>query len=408
MIGLTASAAAIAPVLVSATAASPVTGLDLAGLNSAGLNSAGADLAGAGAAGLVGVLAAGLSGTLLPRLWRAFRRRTQRMPYGGAGAPRLLAEGLVEHLRQAGPAEALASVVAALHEGLGVTGVAVEVTDGLPGRLESGDVGADPRRIPLVWHGELVGSLLVGSRGPRRFALAHDRVLAALAPYAADAAHAVRVSADLRRSRERVLAAREEERRRIRRDLHDGLGQTLSTMAMTINMARVTLKDSAKAADSLLADLRTGMDAVTGDIRRLVYGLRPPALDDLGLEGALRALAGEGPPATRVTVSGDLAGLPPAVETAVYRIVQEALTNIRRHARASAAELEVTRTGALRVRIGDDGAGLPSTARAGVGTTSMRERAAELGGTCAITSRPGGGTVVEAVLPLPADARRRA
>ncbi len=394
VIGLAAPAAAIAPagMLVPATAASPVTGLDLAGV---------------GAAGLVGVLAAGLSGSLLPRLWRALRRRAWRMPYGGAGDPRLLAEGLVERLRQAGPAEALASVVSALHDNLGVTGVAVEVTDGLPGRLESGDVGADPRRIPLVWHGELVGSLLVGSRGPRRFDLAHDRVLAALAPYAADAAHAVRVSAYLRRSRERVLAAREEERRRIRRDLHDGLGQTLSTMAMTINMARITLRDSAQAADHLLADLRTGMDAVAGDIRRLVYGLRPPALDDLGLEGAILALAGEGPPATRVTVSGDLAGLPSAVETAVYRIVQEALTNVRRHARAGAAEVEVevTRTGTLRVRISDDGAGLPSTARAGVGTVSMRERAAELGGTCAITSRPGGGTVVEALLPLPVDTR---
>ncbi|GLX04162.1 ATP-binding protein [Microbispora sp. NBRC 16548] len=93
------------------------------------------------------------------------------------------------------------------------------------------------------------------------------------------------------------------------------------------------------------------------------------------------------------------------METAVYRIVQEALTNVRRHARAGAAEVEVTRTGTLRVRISDDGAGLPSTARAGVGTVSMRERAAELGGTCAITSRPGGGTVVEALLPLPVDTR---
>ncbi|WP_260615418.1 sensor histidine kinase [Microbispora sp. KK1-11] len=392
VIGQAAPAAALAPagMLVPATVASPATGLDLAGV---------------GAAGLVGVLAAGLSGSLLARLWRALRRRARRTPYGGVGDPRLLTEGLVERLRQAGPAEALASVVGALRDNLGVTGVAVEVTDGLPGRLESGDVGANPRRIPLVWHGELVGSLLVGSRGPRRFALAHDRVLAALAPYAADAAHAVRVSADLRRSRERVLAAREEERRRIRRDLHDGLGQTLSTMAMTINMARITLQDSAKAADHLLADLRTGMDAVAGDIRRLVYGLRPPALDGLGLEGAIRALAAEGPPATRVTVSGDLAGLSSAVETAVYRIVQEALTNVRRHARAGAAEVEVTRTSTLRVRISDDGAGLPSAARAGVGTASMRERAAELGGTCAITSRPGGGSVVEALLPLPVDAR---
>ncbi|GAA3804405.1 hypothetical protein GCM10022226_25360 [Sphaerisporangium flaviroseum] len=354
----------------------------------------------------VGGLAAALfAGAFFQPMRRALQRSVDRMLYGSVGDPRLLAERLTQELRRADPAEALTSVITVVRDGLGVTGTAVEVTDGQPRYLESGVVGTDPRRIPLVWHGELVGSLLIGPQGPRRFAVAHDdRVLATLTPYAADVAHAVRMAANLQRSRERILTAREEERRRLRRDLHDGLGQTLSSMAMTINIARVTLKDSVKAADRLLVDLRTGMDAVGGDIRELVYGLRPPALDDLGLEGAIRALAGGGPPTTQVTVSGDLAELPAAVEVAVYRIVQEALTNIHKHARAGTAQVEVARTDALRVRISDDGAGLPSTVRAGVGTASMRERAAELGGTCTTTSSPGGGTVVEALIPLPSNA----
>ncbi|MBO4275110.1 two-component sensor histidine kinase [Microbispora triticiradicis] len=350
---------------------------------------------------VAGLAAALFAGAFFQPLRRTLQRGVDRMLYGSAGDPHVLAGRLTEELRRAGPAEALASVVAVVREGLGVTGLALEVAGGRPRYVESGEVGADPRRVPLVWHGELVGSLLVGPQGPRRFPAAHDeRVLATLTPYAADVAHAVRMAASLQRSRERILATREEERRRLRRDLHDGLGQTLSSMAMTINVARLSLKDSVTAADKLLVDLRSGMDAVAADIRHLVYGLRPPALDEHGLEGAIRALAGEGPPATLVTVTGDLADLPAAVEVAVYRIVQEALTNVRRHARAGTAHVDVTRSEVLRVRVGDDGAGVPTTARAGVGSASMRERAAELGGGCTVTSSPDGGTVVEAVIPL--------
>ncbi|MDF2706027.1 MAG: two-component sensor histidine kinase, partial [Nonomuraea muscovyensis] len=259
--------------------------------------------------------------------------------YFGAGA---LSSLLVSGYDQiAGLASALfagASVVGVLRDGLAVEGVAVEVADGEPRYVESGRVGAAPREVPLVWHGERVGRLLVGQPGPRRFPAAHDeRVLATLTPHAADVAHAVRMAADLQRSRERILTTREEERRRLRRDLHDGLGQTLSAMAMTINIARSRLKKSPDSADALLQSLRSGMDAVAADIRELVYGLRPPALDDLGLERAVRELAGQSPPGTgtEVEAEGDLTGLPAAVEVAVYRIAQEALTNIRRHADAT-------------------------------------------------------------------------
>ncbi|MEV4396562.1 histidine kinase [Nonomuraea sp. NPDC049607] len=352
---------------------------------------------------IAGVAAALFAGAFFQPLRRVLQRAVDRLLYGSVGDPAVLAERLTQAVRRGDPAKALTSVVSVLRDGLAVEGVAVEVADGEPRYVESGRVGSEPRQVPLVWHGERVGRLFVGPPGPRRFPAAHnERVLATLTPYAADVAHAVRMAADLQRSRERILTAREEERRRLRRDLHDGLGQTLSAMAMTINMARMSLKKSPDAADELLRELHAGMGAVTDDIRELVYGLRPPALDDLGLARAVRELAGQSSPDTEieVEVEGSMADLPAAVEVAVYRIVQEALTNIRRHARASRARIVLQRDSVLRVMVSDDGRGLPASYSAGVGLGSMRERAAELGGICVVNSGPDAGTRVEVMLPL--------
>ncbi|WP_157518590.1 sensor histidine kinase [Herbidospora mongoliensis] len=350
---------------------------------------------------VAGLAAALFAGVFYQPLRRLLQRGMDRLLYGPVGDPRMLTARLVEEVRNADPSEALAAVVDVVRDGLAVDGVAVEVVNGL--HVSSGQVGDGPKEHPLVWHGEPVGRLLLGRPGSRRFGAAHDeRVIAALLPYVADVAHAVRMASDLQRSRERILAAREEERRRLRRDLHDGLGQTLGAMAMTLNMARLTIKGSPGTADHLLRDLRTGMDAVAGDIRELVYGLRPPALDDLGLIEAIRTLATETlDPGTHISVDGPAADLPAAVEVAAYRIAQEALTNVRKHAHARRVSILLTLDdGLLTVRIADDGIGLPEVRRAGVGTSSMRERAAELGGSCAITAPDTGGTVVTARLPL--------
>ncbi|WP_062355104.1 sensor histidine kinase [Herbidospora yilanensis] len=360
-----------------------------------------------------GLAAAVLTGAFFQPLRRVLQRAIDRLLYGPVGDPGVLAERVIQEVSRADPAQALASVVGVLREGLAVQGVTAEVTGGEPGRRVSvatvtvGRVGDTPREVPLIWHREQVGRLLVGPPAPRRFPAAHDeRVLATLVPYAADVAHAVRMAADLQRSRERILATQEEERRRLRRDLHDGLGQTLSGMAMAITVARHNLKSSPEATDALLRDLRSGMDTVAGDIRQLVHGLRPPALDDLGLVAALVALAGPdgaGGAAVEVTAEGDVTDLPAAVEVAVYRITQEALTNVRRHARATRVRVELRREpGTLRLVIADDGAGLPPDRRPGVGLISMRERAAELGGFCGITGKPGEGTTVVVELPLAA------
>ncbi|MFI6786501.1 histidine kinase [Nonomuraea sp. NPDC050383] len=361
---------------------------------------------------VAGLVAALFAGAFFQPMHRLFQRGVDRLLYGSTGDPDALAERLKLHLQLADPGHGLLATLEVLREGLSVTGVAVEVDDVT---TVAGTLGVPARTVPLIRHGTPVGLLLVGPTERRRFPAAHDeRVLATIAPFISDAAHAVRMTAALRHSRERIITAREEERRRLRRDLHDGLGQSLSGMAMSINAARLTLRDSPERAERLLTDLRAGMDTVTCDIRQLVYGLRPPALDELGLAGAVEELAG-----APVETSGELTGLPAAVEVAAYRIVQEALTNARKHSGATridvmlrrvtgeAAEGGFTREAAgsgrgavLRVGVADDGCGVPPDARAGVGLSSMRERAAELGGTCVVRPREGGGTVVQADLPL--------
>ncbi|GAA2984771.1 sensor histidine kinase [Streptosporangium longisporum] len=379
-------AAGLIAVISVIYAAGTIAGLALSGYDRAG-----------------GLVAALFAGVIFHPLRHRLRRLIDRLMYGTHGDPRALAARLAREVRDSEPANALASVASVVKDGLSVTGVVVEVYEPGARKVQIGLLGPAPRRVPLIWHGEPVGRLLLGAPGPRRFAAAYNgRLVAAATPYVADVVHAVRMTADLQRSRERILTAREEERRRLRRDLHDGLGHALTDMAMSINMARISLRTAPASADRLLLELRGGMDAVSQEIRDLVYGLRPPTLDELGLAGAVRALAQEGGPRITVEAEGDLSDLPAAAEVAAYRIAQEALTNVRKHAGAGHAVVSLRRAESLTVRVRDDGAGLPAGPRSGIGLLSMRERAAELGGTCVIEAAPGGGTVVEAVLPLSA------
>ncbi|GAA0970054.1 sensor histidine kinase [Actinocorallia libanotica] len=206
---------------------------------------------------------------------------------------------------------------------------------------------------------------------------------------------------ELQRSRERILADAEEERRRLRHDLHDGLAPTLASLAMALDTARLTLGDRPEQVGPLLSDLRQRLAGAVGDIRELVAGLRPPALDDLGLAGAVGGLAdGTDGIMVEVKISGELTALPAAVEVAAYRIVSEALSNVRRHSLAASALVRLDRgPDALHLVVADPGTGVPQ-GRDGTGLAAMRERAAEVGGACTIGPRPGGGTAVVARLPL--------
>ena len=216
------------------------------------------------------------------------------------------------------------------------------------------------------------------------------------------AAYAVRVTTDIRRARERLVAAREEERRRLRRDLHDGLGPVLASLTLMADAASNLLRQDPEAAAKLLRELSAEAKAATAEIRRVVYELRPPALDELGLVSALREQVDqyrEGGLQVSIHAPDSLPPLPAAVEIAAYRIVQESMTNVIRHARARTCAVRLDMNGGLRLAIADDGCGI-NGARAGVGLTSMRERAEELGGTWVVEPGQPTGTVVRAVLPV--------
>jgi signal transduction histidine kinase len=235
------------------------------------------------------------------------------------------------------------------------------------------------------------------------------------------AVHAVRLTADLQNSRERLVSTREEERRRLRRDLHDGIGPTLTGLALQLNAARKLVRSKPEDAEESLARIEQRTEETIAEMRRLIYGLRPPALDDLGLipsiyqqaqsQGMVELSTGtetderlEHRTVFSIIAPEKLPPLPAAVEVAVYRIVQEALTNVARHAHARTCliRLSVDRgSGVLEVEITDDGAGIPGERVAGVGLSSMRERAEELGGTLAVGPGTEGGTRVLARLPLP-------
>jgi len=264
-----------------------------------------------------------------------------------------------------------------------------------------------PLRLDLVHQAETIGQLLVAPRAPgETFTPAERRLLEDVALQAGAAAHAVRLAADLQGSRERLVTAREDERRRLRRDLHDGLGPQLASLTLTIGAARELLRQDAAAADLLLAELSGHVQAAIADIRRLVYDLRPPALDDFGLVPALReqaARCSEAGLQITVVAPEQPPDLPAAVEVAAYRIAQEAMTNVLRHARARASTVSLSFGDDLILEVCDDGVGLPAGLRAGVGLASIRERTAELGGSYQAESAPGRGTRILVRLPLRRD-----
>jgi signal transduction histidine kinase len=210
----------------------------------------------------------------------------------------------------------------------------------------------------------------------------------------------------LSRSREKIVAAREEERRKLRRELHDGLAPTLAGAAIKLDLARQSVRDDPAAGETLIDEARADIRTAIGDIRRMARELRPPTLDALGLEGALReqaaglAAQSADAPVIIVDVPRPLPALPAAVEVAAYRIAVEALMNVIRHAAARRCEVRLALgDDELEVDIVDDGVGTAGSAT-GVGTRAMRERAAEVGGEVTIETVPAGGTRVLARLPV--------
>jgi len=278
--------------------------------------------------------------------------------------------------------------------------VAVHLPNGR-GPVESGTPAAHVEVFPL---GSVGGELRIARRaGAEEFTAAERELLADAARHIGLAARAEALADDLQAARERLIRAREQERLRIRRDLHDGLGPVLAAVTLQLDVLGSHLVGS-DVEGRLLAEKTKGqVRTALNDVRRLIDGLRPPALDETGLRSALTEQASALlDPSVVCTIdcpeTVSVAG--PAAEVAAYRIAVEALANAARHAGARKVTVAVrVNDDDLVVTVTDDGRGFDQERQDGIGLSSMRERAAELGGHCEVTSRRGHGVTVCASVP---------
>jgi signal transduction histidine kinase len=366
------------------------------------------------------LLATGLAALVALPLRDRLQRSVNRLMYGQRDEPWRAMQRLGSRLEWAAdPERAYPAIVETVADALRLPYVALEVSDELGrGELvaERGSRPPATEVLPLVHGAEAVGRLVLGIRtGDRGFRPDELALLRDLARQAGAAIHAERLRAALARSRERLVGAREEERRRLRRDLHDGLGPSLAAIGMRADASAAVIEGDPAAARRQLELLGDEVRVALADVRRLVDGLRPPALDELGLAAAIGTQASrlDGRAGTAATVQGTaievesvparLPDLPAAIEVAAYRIAVEAMTNAVRHAGATTCRVRVEAAAAgseLLIEVLDDGRGVADGARPGTGLESMRERAEEVGGAVAIEARPEGGTRVLARLPL--------
>ena len=266
------------------------------------------------------------------------------------------------------------------------------------------DAGHAPLVLPLTWARQPLGTLSLEAQPGHRLSARDVRTVTALQPSFSLLVREAALSAELESARYAVVNEREEERRRLRRDLHDGLGPLLAGAALSLGVAATKL--SAPTPEENTAHIRSLVEDVAADLRQAVaavrelsYGLRPPALDDAGLLAAISRLPVDPAVVLSVRAVGSLADVPAAVEVVAYRIAAEALRNVSRHAHAGRVDVVLHRSdGQLTVLVSDDGVG--PGGNVGVGVLSMAEFAAEVGGRCQLRAGTPQGTVVEAALPL--------
>ena len=363
---------------------------------------------------LLPVVATGLAAVVFTPVRLRLQQRIHRWVYGARDDPHAVLTRLGERLSSTLPSEQVAqTVVETIGSALRLPYVTLDLADGGPVTEFGRAPGTEERSFDVTYQGRHVGRLGVAPR-PREQLSARDlHLLEEVAQQSGPALWAASLTADLRHSRHRAISIREEERRRLHRDLHDGLGPTLASLCQRLGATRHLITDDPARAATVLSDLEAQTRAAIADLRTLVYSLRPPALDELGLVGALQEACrrlSDRPDVLRITVRSDTEhlDLPADVEVAAYAIVMEAITNMLRHSSARSCEVSLGLPGPdsgqaerhLVVQISDDGVGLPEPDREQGGLATMRERAEEVGGL--LTYRPGRptGLVVEAALPI--------
>jgi signal transduction histidine kinase len=363
------------------------------------------------------MVAGGVVALLLLPVAVGLQRAIRRLVYGDRAFPGRVVSELRRLDPLTAPEEALEETLRLLARRLQLSFASIEVfgdvTD--PFEVSIGERRGRTTDIDLVAGGANLGRLqLQVGAGRDPFGPGDRRLLADVGTQVGALVQAVTINRELQRSRQRIISAREEERRRVRRDLHDGLGPSLATLAMGLESAKDLLDEDPAKAAALLGQLSDQTRAEITEVRRLVDGLRPPALDQLGLVTALRQradqhnmVAAENAMTWTVEADDDVEPLPAAVEVAAYRIVVEAVANATRHSSARTCDVTLRREGdTLLVEVRDDGVGIAPDPVPGVGLGSMSARAEELGGTCMISPIPDGGTAVTVRLPLTHESTR--
>ena len=362
---------------------------------------------------LSAAVAAGLTGAIIQPLSRRLMVGVDRLYYGDRADPYVVTTRLASRLAATGldiadvPRAVCETVVSSLR--LGGAEISL-VVDGTERRLaREGQVAASGERFTLRHRGETAGWLDVAPRPGERSVTSRDtEILAGIADTVAPSIAALRLHQELQRSRELLVSAREAERLRLRRELHDGLGATLAGLRLQVESAQALVTDP--AVNSILVAAGGSVTQAAAEVRTLSDGLRPPGIDDLGLVRSLQLLAERlQTPTLAVEVTVDELGeIDPATEVALYRIAAEALANAARHARATRLSLRLASSaGSVVLIVVDDGIGPDGTSRApspgsssGLGIPSMLRRAEEIGGSLRVaTAGSGRGTEVRAVLP---------
>jgi signal transduction histidine kinase len=362
---------------------------------------------------LITLLATGVIAVLFQPLRERLQRTVNRLIYGERDNPIEALSRLGKQMEVALPSDqVLPALVKTIAQTLKLPYVGI--TQKGQTDISFGQETDNPVSFPFTFQGETTGILLASPRSPSEsFSSAETRLLQNLARQAGVVVRNAQLTADLQRSRQTLVTAREDERHRLRRDLHDGIGPTMAGLTLKLDAARDLVssnldsgnKEELEEAIQLLSELKTQTQETVQNIRHIVHALRPPSLDVLGLVPALQSHFGQvaAPRSLNIQMITTPQSFPrfsAAVEVAIYRIVLEAVTNVINHAQAEICEVSlILKNGNMKVEIKDDGIGLPKTHRHGIGLDSMRERAEELGGRLELSSSPQG-TRVCAEIPI--------
>lgn len=366
---------------------------------------------------LVAFLATGMIGLLFQPLREGLQRGVNRLMYGERDDPTTILSRLSRRIDVTLAPESVPQlIVETIAQALRLPYAAIILqTPYEEDRVVAafGEPTSELVHFPLNYRGEGIGAMLLAPRAQgESFSPADLKLLEIIAQQAGTAVYTVALTdelrllnTDLQQSRERMVMAQEEERRRLRRDLHDRVGPTLASLSHRIDAAADWVNIDPQASIDLLKELKGQVKETIAEIRRLVYDLRPPVLDEFGLLSAIREhiapYTGPGGLQVKFDAPESLPTLPAAVEVAAYRIALEAFTNIIKHARASRCMIRILMNEeALILEVSDDGSGVPDVILPGVGISSMRERAKELGGECLVERVTSGGTRVRASLPI--------